>query len=66
MKIIDEAKAAGVPVWQEPWLARQLYKLELGDQLPPELFQAVADILAHVLDEDKRAAFKNNKTQQAS
>ncbi len=65
MKIIEQAKAANVPVWQEPWLARQLYKLELGDTVPPELFQAVADILAHVLTEDKRAAFKNKKPPAA-
>ncbi len=65
MKIIEQAKAANVPVWQEPWLARQLYQLELGDAVPPELFQAVADILAHVLDENKRAAFKNRKPPAA-
>ena len=65
MKIIEQAKDANVPVWQEPWLARQLYQLELGDTVPPELFQAVADILAHVLDESKRAAFKNKKPPAA-
>ena len=65
MKIIEQAKEANVPVWQEPWLARQLYKMELGDTVPPELFQAVADILAHVLNEDKRAAFKNRKPPAA-
>ncbi len=65
MKIIDHAKEANVPVWQEPWLARQLYQLDLGDTVPPELFQAVADILAHVLDEEKRASFKNKKPPAA-
>ncbi len=60
--IIARAREAGVPTWQEPWLARELYKsCEIGDRIPPELFKAVADILAHVMDKEKRAQFR---TQQ--
>lgn len=59
-KIIEKAREAGVPTWQEPWLARELYKrCEVGDSIPPELFQAVADILAHVMDKNKRASYQN-------
>jgi len=65
-KIIELAKEAGVPTWQEPWLARELYKsCEIGDTIPPELFQAVADILAHVMDKDKRAGYKNRASGAA-
>lgn len=59
MKIIDLAKEANVPVWQEPWLARKLYEFEVGEPIPPELFQAVADILAHVMDKEKQSKFAN-------
>lgn len=61
LTIIERAKEAGVPTWQEPWLARELYKnCEIGDRIPPELFKAVADILAHVMDKEKRAQFRNS------
>lgn len=60
LKIIELANQAGVPTWQEPWLARELFKnCELGDRIPAELFKAVADILAHVMDKEKKASFRN-------
>lgn len=65
-KIIELAKESGVPTWQEPWLARELYKqCEIGDMIPPELFQAVADILAHVMDKDKRAGYQRQASGAA-
>lgn len=60
LTIIERAQQAGVPTWQEPWLARELYKsCEIGDRIPAELFRAVADILAHVMDKEKKARFRN-------
>lgn len=57
MRILDRAMAAGVPTWRDPPLARQLYKIEVGDPIPPALFQALAEILAHVLTAEKRAQY---------
>jgi flagellar biosynthetic protein FlhB len=56
MKIIELAKEANVPLWQDPPLARELHKLELGQAIPPELFQAVVNILTHVMIAEKKAA----------
>ncbi|MCR5468428.1 MAG: flagellar biosynthesis protein FlhB [Lachnospiraceae bacterium] len=47
MKIKEIAKESGVEIVENKPLARQLfYTLDLGDEIPPELYQAVADILA--------------------
>ncbi|MDR1639582.1 MAG: flagellar biosynthesis protein FlhB [Clostridiales bacterium] len=48
-RIKDAAKAAGVFVHEDKELARALYSMvEVGDEIPPELYQAVAEILAFV------------------
>lgn len=48
-RIREEAKAAKVPIIPNPPLARALYKqCEIGDIVPRELFQAVAEVLAYV------------------
>lgn len=60
-KIIELAQAAKIPLWQDPWLARELYKIDLGDSIPPELFQAVITILTHVASAEKKMAWTNAK-----
>lgn len=48
-RIRELAKEAKVPIVPNPPLARQLYKkCEVGDSVPKELFQAVAEVLAYV------------------
>ncbi len=54
-KIIEAAREAGVPLVENPPLARQLYRsAEIGDHIPEELFATVAEILATVMNEDKK------------
>lgn len=45
-RIVAAAEAAGVPVREDPALARALEQLELGQEIPPELYTAVAETLA--------------------
>ncbi len=52
-KIIDTAVAADVPTYQDDKLADTLSRLEIGDMIPPELYQVVAEILVFVNDMDK-------------
>ncbi|MFW6051631.1 MAG: EscU/YscU/HrcU family type III secretion system export apparatus switch protein [Myxococcota bacterium] len=44
-RMIEAAEQAGVPVMRDVPLARTLYELELGDEIPPELYEAVAAVL---------------------
>ncbi len=48
-RIRAEAQRHGVPIRPSPELARALYRsVPVGRQIPPELYQAVAEILAFV------------------
>ena len=54
-KIIEAARESKVPMVENPPLARELYrKVEVGDQIPEELFAAVAEVLTSVMDAEKR------------
>lgn len=44
-RIIQEAKRAGVPIREDPTLVDLLMQLDLDQAIPPELYQAVAEIL---------------------
>ena len=52
-QIIEEAKKADVPFYQDNELAQTLSKLNIGDAIPPELYEVVAEILVFVNDMEK-------------
>ncbi len=47
-KIIAGAKEANIPTHQDARLADTLSKLEIGDFIPPELYEVVAEVLLFV------------------
>lgn len=52
-RIIEQAKQADVPVHRDDKLADTLSKLQIGDMIPPELYEVVAEILIFVDSMDK-------------
>jgi flagellar biosynthesis protein len=54
-RILEAARAAGVPIHEDAPLADALSQLELGDEVPPELWQAVAEVLVWALKLDRVA-----------
>ena len=52
-KIIDGAKENDIPLYEDSKLAKTLSKLELGDTIPPELYNVVAEVLVFVDRMDK-------------
>jgi len=48
-EIIDRAREADIPIIEDPKLASLLASIPLGDEIPVELYQAVAEVLAFVL-----------------
>lgn len=52
-RIIDKAKEERVPIHVDPELAHSLNLLNLGSEIPPELYTVVARILLFVGDVDK-------------
>lgn len=60
-RIIEKAKEADVPVHQDNKLADTLSRLEIGDMIPPELYEVVAEILVFVDAMDKIKAKMDKK-----
>ncbi|MCM1282665.1 MAG: EscU/YscU/HrcU family type III secretion system export apparatus switch protein [Muribaculaceae bacterium] len=52
-KIIEKAKENKVPTYKDNKLASTLSKLQIGDMIPPELYEVVAEILVFVDDMDR-------------
>ena len=48
-KIIEVAKAHDIPIEENEVLAGALSNVELGDEIPVELYKAVAEVLVFVL-----------------
>lgn len=53
-KIREIASKHNIPVMENKPLAQNLYKLELGTEIPPQFYKAVAEILAYVYGLKKR------------
>lgn len=51
--IKERAEAVGVPLVEDPKLSYLLSKIPLGDEIPPELYRAVAEVLVFVLRLEK-------------
>lgn len=52
-KIIDTAKDYDIPVHEDAKLAHSLENIELGEYIPRELYQVVAEVLVYVDAMDK-------------
>ncbi|MDE6748508.1 MAG: EscU/YscU/HrcU family type III secretion system export apparatus switch protein [Lachnospiraceae bacterium] len=52
-RIIEKAKESDVPVHRDDKLADTLSRLDIGETIPPELYEVVAEILVFVDAMDK-------------
>ncbi len=59
-RIIEKAKEADIPLHKDEKLANSLSKLEIGDAIPSELYEVVAEVLVFVdkMDRIKGKVFK--------
>jgi len=57
-KIVEIAKESGVPILPDPNLASMLSKISVGDEISPELYEAVAKVLTFVSEIDRSFADK--------
>jgi flagellar biosynthesis protein len=54
-KILEMAKENGIPIQEDPALVEVLSKLDIDQQIPPELYNLVAEILTFIYHSDKLA-----------
>lgn len=59
-RIIELAREAGVPIREEADLVEVLSRLELNEEIPPDTYIIVAEILAWVYKINKKAGQKDN------
>ncbi len=55
-RILEEARRHGIPVQHDPDLVAALAPLDVDRLIPPELFQAIAAVLAALYRANKEAA----------
>ena len=63
-KIIEKAKENDVPLYKDNKLADTLSKLKIGDAIPPELYEVVAEVLVFVDDMDRLKAKLDGKPRK--
>ncbi len=51
-RIVDVAQENGVPIYEDDSLATVLTQLNLGQEIPPELYQAIVEIYVYFLNFD--------------
>jgi flagellar biosynthetic protein FlhB len=66
-EIKAEARWAGVPIIENPPLARSLYRtVEVGQSIPVDLYAAVAAILAYLYRQRVEAELRDRRAREAS
>lgn len=66
--IINRAHQHGVPIYEDPDLAAALVKLQVGTEIPPNLYRAIAQVLVfvHGLNETKGAEKARHRSDDAA
>ncbi len=54
-RIVDAAREAGVPLYEDPDMLALLMTLDIGEMIPPEMYTVVAEVLAFVYRINLRA-----------
>lgn len=65
-QIIKTAREHGVPVYEDPAVVELLYTMDVGREIPEELYHAIAEILAFVyrLDAGERKVKRTGASGQ--
>ncbi|MGL4819895.1 MAG: EscU/YscU/HrcU family type III secretion system export apparatus switch protein [Bacilli bacterium] len=60
-RILEAAKKHNVPIQSDPSLVALLGELDVNEQIPPDLFNVVAEVFALVYRADKTAKTLRNR-----
>ena len=60
-KILENAQLSNIPIHKDAALAEDLTRLDIGEHIPPELYEVVAQILVFISDLDKIEARKKER-----
>lgn len=59
-KILEIAKEKNITIYKDPVLVEALVKLEIGQEIPAELYRAVAEVLAFIYSADIASSLESS------
>jgi len=65
-RIIEKAKEFDVPFFKNEALANSLLDVNVGENIPPQLYKAVAEVFIWLLNSEKDAILQKQKEEQAN
>lgn len=57
-KILEIAKKENIPIYEDPETLEILFSLDIGDEIPHELYQVIAEIFAYIIS--KKEEYKED------
>ncbi len=63
-KIVETAADSGVPIYEDNSLATMLTQLQLGQEIPEELYKAIVEIYVYFLHFDPETGRSSGPTAQ--
>lgn len=63
-KIIEHALEYGIPIQKDEMLVETLLEVNLGEEIPPQLYQVVAELLAFIYRLDQSAKKLEHKVEE--
>ena len=60
-KIMEKAKEFDIPIFQNKALAESLLNLDVDEQIPPNLYKAVAEVFVWLMKSEKKAQMSKPK-----
>lgn len=63
-KIVETAADSGVPIYEDNSLATMLTQLQLGQEIPEELYKAIVEIYVYFLHFDPETGLSSGPTAQ--
>jgi len=61
-KILEKGQDADIPIHKDEALVEDLTRLDLGEHIPPELYEVVAQILVFISDLDRQETMRKKET----
>ena len=63
-KIMEQAKLSQIPIYKDKQLVTDLMGINLGENIPPELYEVVASVLVFISDLDKMEEYRRGEEKQ--
>jgi len=60
-KLLEQARLNKIPVYKDPKLTQDLMGIDLGENIPPELYEVVASVLVFISDLDKMEEYRRRE-----